>query len=178
MDYYSIPLMFQINIPPSKVYSSPACIYWGPDRVYTVQCVYSVIGETKLFPNGRFPQVPGWRVWAVHGVMGTLQCCRLQTADWCTANTIFTAATSPLQRCMWCTFLMSLCLRCQRNFSIFPKCIILFKDYALLNDLIFIVITSPCTCLKALSQPIIVEHILKSSSLNHVNFSDTHLLCG
>ena len=102
----------------------------------------------------------------------------LQTADWCTANTIFTAATSPLQRCMWCTFLMSLCLRCQRNFSIFPKCIILFKDYALLNDLIFIVITSPCTCLKALSQPIIVEHILKSSSLNHVNFSDTHLLCG
>ena len=102
----------------------------------------------------------------------------LQTADWCTANTIFTAATSPLQRCMWCTFLMSLCLRCQRNFSIFPKCIILFKDYALLNDLILIVITSPCTCLKALSQPIIVEHILKSSSLNHVNFSDTHLLCG
>ena len=85
MDYYSIPrrvLMFQINIPPSKVYSSPACIYRGPDRVYTIQCVYSVIGETKLFPQRPLPTgagVAGLGGARSEGHTAVLQCCRLQT---------------------------------------------------------------------------------------------------
>ena len=140
-------------------------------------CVFSDRRDQAL-PQRPLPTGAG--VAGLGGARSDGQPAVLQTADCrlmhCKYH--FYCSHQPLQRCMWCTFLMSLCLRCQQNFSIFPKCIILFKDYALLNDLIFLVITSPCTCLKALSQPIIVEHILKSSSLNHVNFSDTHLLCG